>query len=115
MRGLWDERRYEFMEGVLTLMPAARLGHGGPIGQLIFLLQTYSLSNRLGWTVAPEVDVAASPDRVLRTDLIVMTEQDIERQKATGSWDDEGDDIGLVLVPPTLAVEALSKGHERHD
>jgi Uma2 family endonuclease len=115
IRRLWDEGRYEIIEGVLTSMPAARFSHGGPIGNLIFLLKSYDIERKLGWTLAPEADVAATQDRIFRCDLVLMTPADIERQRAMGSWDDENDQIGIVRVPPTLIVEVVSKGHERHD
>lgn len=115
IRRLWDEGRYEIIEGVLTSMPAARLSHGSPIGNMIFLLKRYALEQDLDWVVAPQADVAASEDRIFRCDLVVMTPADIARQKAMGSWDDEHDEIGIVRVPPTVIVECVSKGHERHD
>ena len=48
IRRLWDAGHFEIIDGVLTPMPAARLGHGGPIGHLIFLLKTYSATKSLG-------------------------------------------------------------------
>src|SRR5688572_18615221 len=111
IRRLWDQGRYEIIEGVLAVLPAARLDHSGPIGRMIFLLPSYADSRGLAWTVAPEVDIVAAPPRVLRADLVVMTPGDIARQRAAGSWDDDEDTVGLVVVPPTLVLEVVSQGH----
>ena len=110
----WNNGRYEIIEGVLTKMAAALARGGGPTGQLIILLGHHLYESTLGGEVMPELDLLLNPRRVLLADIAVMLPEDIRRQQevvpAADDWRDH-----RVMVPPTLVVETLSRGHEVHD
>ena len=116
IRRLWDEGRFEIIEGVLTVMPAARF-RGGNVGQnLIFLLRDYYARRNIRCKFAGEVDIEVAPPRVLRADAAMVLPDDLPKFAAM-KFDEPGTDWQdhPLTLPPSLVVESLSPGHEAHD
>lgn len=114
--GDWERGRYEIVEGVLTLMPAAFFDGVLPVGRLQKLLVVHlHLANGPG-DFTPEVDFVVGRKRVARPDLIFTTPDDQQRQaEANRRRGRSPYRFGRLLVPPTLVIEAVSPGHEEHD
>jgi len=116
IRRLWDEGRYEIIEGVLTVMPAARF-RGGNVGQnLVFLLRDYYAGRNIQCKFAAEVDIEVAPPRVVRGDAAMVLPDDLPKFEAL-KFDEAGTDWRdhPLTLPPTLVIESLSPGHELHD
>jgi Uma2 family endonuclease len=112
----WEEDRLEMLEGVLIQMPAATFDHGEPIAELLYIVREHL---RLGGSLARvsfEVDIVLADDTVLKADGVLLHPADIEKQMQLVR-DEERDEseIGRVRIPPTLVIESVSPGHERHD
>lgn len=113
----WNAGNYEIVEGVLTTMPPAYFDSGYALQNLLFLLQAHVTARQSGGGFATEVDVILSPRRLPRADAAYLSATDLEKQKRADAPGRGASDLvyGRVLVPPTLIIEALSKGHESHD
>lgn len=113
---LWFAGRYEIVEGVLTIMPPAYFVGGHALANLLYVLTAHTRGLGLGYHFATEVDVVIDEPRVARIDAVMLTPADRTRQmaavKAAGRADPERTRI---LIPPTLAIEVISPGHESHD
>jgi Uma2 family endonuclease len=113
---LWFAGRYEIVEGVLTTMPPAYFVGGHALANLLFVLTEYSREKRLGFHFATEVDVVIDESRLARIDAVMLTSEDRARQAAAVKRAGRKDpDRTRILVPPTLAIEVVSPGHELHD
>src|SRR5690349_7089576 len=64
----WDRGRYEIVEGVLTLMPAAYLDGTLPLGRLRRLVERYLDNTGGAGEFAGETDLIARGKRVARVD-----------------------------------------------
>src|SRR3954467_14604389 len=64
VRRLWDEGRYEIVDGVLTVMPPAYFMGGSVVDNLKFLLRNHFISNGIRASFSGEVDIVVSPSRV---------------------------------------------------
>lgn len=116
LRRQWDAGRYEIVYGVLATMPAAFFDHGAPLQYLSYVLQEYFSSRKQQAALSTEVDVVIGLDTVFVADLVLMTQADLERQRAQARpADAAAGRVGRLVVPPTLVVESLSEGHEDHD
>jgi Uma2 family endonuclease len=113
---LWEEGRYEIVEGVLTQMPAAYFDGGRGLFRLMTIVQGYIDANNIGGDFAVESDVVLNNMRVPRIDAVYLNPDALQRQEAInsasrrprGRW-------GRIKVPPTLGIESVSPGHEAHD
>lgn len=115
---LWQERRYEIVEGVLTRMPAAYYDAILPLAHLQRLIYHYLAARGSRATFGPEADFIVGRRRVARADLIFMTPEDNRRQieaNAARGRSRRKLRFGRIIVPPTLVVESISPGHEEHD
>ena len=113
---LWLDGRYEIVEGVLTTMPPAYFVGGNALFNLLFRLKQHVVEQRLGYRFATEVDVVVDERRVARTDAVMLTPEDEAHQLAATARAHRTDAARTrILVPPTLAIEAVSPGHESHD
>jgi len=116
IRLLWDDGRYEIIEGVLRIMPAARFRGGSVVFNLTFLLRSYFAGRGIPAEFAGEVDIAVRPDRVLRADAAVVFGEDLPRfsrqtvPKPGTNWRDYS-----LSSPPSLVIESVSEGHREHD
>jgi Uma2 family endonuclease len=112
----WLEGRYEIVEGVLTTMPPAYFVGGHALSNLVFLLMTHCRQQGLDHQFATEVDVVIDEARVARIDAIMLTPQDRALQAAAAQKAGRTDlRRTRILIPPTLAIEVVSPGHEFHD
>jgi|SRR5215218_393511 len=120
IEALWERGRYEIVEGVLTRMPAA--AHYDPGFALSGLLEVTVAAIRASDPRArfvSEVDVIVGDRRVPKVDALYLSPRDREEQKSANAKLARGSrkklKYGRVLIPPTLIIESLSRGHEDHD
>jgi Uma2 family endonuclease len=113
---LWFEGRYEIVDGVLTTMAPAYFTGGEATSNLLVILHNHVRKHRLGGSFANETDIIIDDSRVAVADFVYMSAEDKKRQqKAVKSAGRPDPDRTRILVPPTLIVESVSPGHERHD
>ena len=113
---LWEQGRYEIIEGVLTTMPPAYFDGTSPLQELIFSVMAHCRSRGDKGRFATDAHLVLSPSRVVRVDAVYLTADEMRRQKELNA--DSGDPkvpFGRLLLPPTLVIESLSIGHESHD
>src|SRR5688500_11046759 len=67
---LWEQGRYEIVQGVLTAMPPAHLDTSPPLLSLVFLLTRHARQKKLGGLFGIEVDVVLGPGRVPVADAV---------------------------------------------
>jgi Uma2 family endonuclease len=112
----WSNGRYEILEGVLTIMPPAYFAGGNATVNLIAMLKTFTKARGAGERMATEVDIIIDEQRVLIADAVLLTREDQRRQDAAARAANRPDARRTrVLIPPTLVLESVSPGHERHD
>jgi len=116
IRFLWDQGRYEIIEGVLTVMPPAYFRGGKVADNLKFILRSYLVAQKIRAAFSGEVDIAAGPPRVLRADGVVVFGDDLARFESlrfdvpNTTWEDH-----VLALPPSLVIESISQRHEEHD
>ena len=117
---LWERGHFEIVEGVLTKMPAA--AHYDPSFALSGLLELTLTAIRKTDPAARfvmEVDIIVSNLRVPKADALYLSPSDRATQKLANARLARGTrkklTYGRILVPPTLVIESLSRGHEDHD
>jgi Uma2 family endonuclease len=110
----WFDGRYEIVEGVLTRMAPAYYIGGKVLQRLIHRVVVH-IGEEVG-SFAQEVEIVVDEDRVVRADAAFLTPAQESRQRkaalAAGRKDPERTRI---LIPPTLIIECVSPGHEKHD
>lgn len=112
----WERGRYEIIEGVLTTMPAAYFEGGEATTNLLVLVSSHLRSKGTRGGFATEVDIIVDPSRVVRADAVYLTPEDKRRQREAAAAAGRTDlRRTRILVPPTLVIESISPGHERHD
>ena len=116
LRGLWDDGRYEILDGVLTIMPAAFFRGGECATTLVFLMKDYFRGNNIPATFSSEVDIQINETRLLRADCVAVFGDDLNTFRGLKFSDPKDDwrDHALT-VPPTLVIESVSQGHEAYD
>lgn len=113
---LWERGRYEIVDGVLAVMPPAYFRGGSVVIRLQFALHAYFLSRKIRAEYAGEADIAISESRVVRGDCAVVAGADLPKFQAlkfstpNTDWRDHA-----LILPPTIVIESISRGHERHD
>jgi Uma2 family endonuclease len=114
---LWSLGRYEIVEGVLTLMPAAYFDGGVALDNLLFLTRVHIHAQKLNWLVAREVDMVLNKRRLPVVDAVLLSSDDQQKQKAAHAATGKRKQLryGRILVAPTLVIESISYGHEAHD
>ena len=114
---LWDEANFELIDGVLTNMPPAYYDGQKRLRRLIDVVEEH-LKNvgRGDERFAFEIDIILSDLRVPKADAVLLTPQDERRQREANKRRGRLKlTYGRILVPPTLLIESISIGHERHD
>lgn len=112
----WFAGRYEIVEGVLTIMPAAYYDSGFALQKLLLLLNHHVSEHGLGGGFAQEVDVILGQKRLPVVDALYLSADDHQKQKeANAQRGRKSLKYGRILVPPTLVIESVSIGHEAHD
>jgi Uma2 family endonuclease len=116
IEALWNAGKYEIVEGVLTTMPPAYFDSGFALLNLVQLIDAHNKSIGLGGAFAFEVDVVMGRYRLPRVDALYLSAEDQRKQKQAHAKRGRSDlQYGRILVPPTLIIESLSRGHESHD
>jgi Uma2 family endonuclease len=117
VRLLWNQERYEIIDGVLTVMPPAYFRGGMVVDNLKFLLRSYFNAQQIRAVFSGEVDIAITPSRMVRADGVIVIGEDLPRFEALQfttpagtTWKDH-----VLTLPPTLVIESVSEGHEDHD
>jgi len=116
VRSLWEDGRYEIIEGVLTTLPPLPFRHGNSLSNLQFCLREHFRAVRFRARFAIAVEIEINPRRVLRADGVVVSAGDLPKFESLGSdtrnrrWEDK-----LLTLPPTLVIESISPGYEAHD
>ncbi|HSI34891.1 MAG TPA: Uma2 family endonuclease [Tepidisphaeraceae bacterium] len=116
VRRLWEQGRYEIVNGVLVAMPPAYFRGGRVVVRLQAVLNAYFDTQQTPNDAAVEVEIAVAPKRVVRADCAVVAGQDLARFQSLKfdppdtDWSDH-----TLTLPPTIVIESVSKGHEDHD
>jgi Uma2 family endonuclease len=116
IEGKWLRGSYEIVEGVLTRMPPAYFVGGKSLFNLMYLVRAHQDRSSIEGSFSVEVDIIIDEERVAKADAVWMTprEQEVqaEASRNAGRSDPERTRI---LIPPSLVIESVSPGHERHD
>ena len=112
----WFRGRYEIVEGVLTIMPPAYFAGGNALFNLMHHVKNHlDQTGRYG-RFGTEVDVVVDEIRVARSDAVMLTREEEMRQADAARAENRPDPRRTrILIPPTLIIESMSPGHERHD
>jgi Uma2 family endonuclease len=109
----WSNGRYEIVEGVLTTMAPAYFVGGKTLLRLISRVVLH-IGEGAG-SFATEVEIVVDEDRVARADAAFMTASEEQQQKAAVAAGRKDPERTRILIPPTLIIECVSPGHEKHD
>jgi hypothetical protein len=114
---LWLEGRYEIVEGVLTVIPAAYYDGGMALKRLIKIVENHTVLIGMGDGFSIEVDVVLNRRRLPRIDAVFLSPDEQRRQKAAQAARGKRKSLkyGRILVRPMLVIESLSIGYESHD
>jgi Uma2 family endonuclease len=117
IEALWNQGRYEIVEGVLTEMPPAMFDGGLALKRLVRIFDDYAVKAGLGDGFAFEVDLILGKLRLPVVDACFLTPEQQEAQKRAHAATGKRRQLkfGRILVPPTLIIESISVGHELHD
>jgi len=112
----WLKGSYEIVEGVLTTMPPAYFIGGKALYRLMRAVSAFQDSHSLAGDFSVEVDLVIDDERVAKADAVWMTPLEQQRQAEAALRGGRSDPHrSRILVPPTLVIESVSPGHERHD
>lgn len=112
----WSEGRYELVDGVLTKMPPQGFQGIDPLSRLRRLLERHLDATDQGGYFHNEVDLVLKASRIPRPDMVFLTPEQYESQRAAEQ--ERGlteEDYCPLFVVPLLVVESVSVGHEDHD
>lgn len=110
----WVKGRYEIVEGVLARIPPAYYDPSRSLKRLIRLVDAAIAVTDPDGDVVTEVDLIVGELRVAVVDGIYLSPEDRAAQKRLNAGH-RGFTYGRIVVPPTLVIESLSRGHEAHD
>jgi len=111
----WFKGRFEIIDGVLTSMAPAYFTAGQALFKIAVLCQQNLDARGIKGTFAMEAEIVIDESRVLRADAALMLTVDKRRQSKAAKGQQRDPDRTRLLVPPTLIIESVSPGHERHD
>ena len=112
----WEQTPVEMLEGVLVQMGAAYFDHSEVVGALLFMVKSHLRAQGRSARVAFEVDLIADEDTIFKADGMLILPEDVERQHARlRELNRDTGELGRIRIAPTLIVESVSEGHERHD
>lgn len=117
IREQWEREHVELVHGVIAEMPAMHFAHGQPLAKFAYLLTRHFEDNGIDAEVGVgEVDLQVAPDIRYRVDGLVLTAADKLRQERRQAQLRPGEHpLGVIVVPPTVVIESISRGHEKHD
>ena len=113
----WHDARVELVHGVVSEMPSPMFAHGTPLAKLAQCVGVY-LDEResAGKVAVGEVDLQVSSTTRYKADGVVMMPEDLLRQQRQQALHRPHDHpLGVLIVPPTVVIESISRGHESHD
>lgn len=112
----WFSGRYEIINGVLTKMAPSYFAGTQSLEELVFIIKMHLKARGVSDRFSPEADIVIDEDRVVRADAVWMSEEDLHRQRAAMRHVGKTDILRTrILISPTLIIECISPGHERHD
>jgi Uma2 family endonuclease len=114
----WERNHFEIVEGVLTKMPAAMLEGSWPLSRLCRTIQRHLEDANEPGEFAYEVDFIVNRLRVAKVDALFITPDVLARQQVANKQRGGRSarfKFGRLVVPPLLAIESVSIGHEDHD
>ena len=112
----WVEGSYEIIDGVLTSMAPAYFAGGRGLFNVMFACQAYMRDRGIGGSFAIEPEIIIDDSRVLKPDAAMMTPQDESLQDHAATIAGRPDPKkSRLFIAPTLIIESVSPGHERHD
>lgn len=98
-----DRKRYQVIEGELTVSPSPNFRHQDTVWRLGKILREYAESHKLGIVVGAPMDVILEPNTIVQPDLLFIRNDNMEI-------------IGDVIEgAPDLCVEVLSRSTGLHD
>lgn len=117
VREQWEREHVELVHGVIAEMPAMHFTHGSPLAKLAQMLGNHFDENGIDAEVGiGEVDLQVARDVRYRVDGLVLTAADKVRQERRQAQLRPGEHpLGVIVVPPTVVIESISLGHEKHD
>jgi hypothetical protein len=117
VREQWEREHVELVHGVIAEIPALHFAHGQPLAKLAYLLTLHFEENAVDAEVGVgEVDLQVAPDTRCRVDGLVLTAADKLRQERRQAQLRPGEHPpGVIVVPPSVVIESISLGHEKHD
>ena len=113
----WHERRVELVHGVVSKMGSPYFVHGIPLANLAYMLKRYFDEHGIDGEVGVgEVDLQVTVTTRYKADGVVMMPEDILRQTREQALKRPTDHpLGVIIVPPTVVIESISRGHETSD
>jgi Uma2 family endonuclease len=116
IEGKWLRGSYEIVEGVLTRMPPAYFIGGESLFNVMFLVRSHQERNGIPGSFSSEVDIIINEERVAKADAVWMTPRErLLQAEASRDVGRPDPDRTRILVPPSLVIESIRPGHERHD
>jgi len=112
----WDEGRYEMIEGVIRDMGPAFFAHNRPTNQLLWVVALHLQRQGESIETSFEVDLILDEDTLFQADAVLMRPADVQRHYAKlAELGRSEPEVRRLLTPPTLVIESVSEGHDRHD
>ncbi len=112
-RKVWDSNRYEMIRGGIAHMPPPYFEHGSCVHELLSQIRGHLCERgQRAWS-SSEVDLVLSDHTMARVDGVLLLEGDMARSRR--SLFAESCRLTRLTIPPTLVIESVSLGHERHD
>ena len=113
----FSERRYELINGVIAKMPPAQFAGTGPVSRLVPILDAAGeRAYGAGQYCWSELHLWITHDRSTVADAAFLDPSAMTRHRNAAR------ELGIpdpmrspCLVPPTIIIESVSPGHERHD
>lgn len=99
-----DGNRYEIVEGVLYMSPAASINHQKIVGRIFYYLFTYVELAGLGTVLTSPVDVVLSRPNIFQPDVLVILNAGQEKLQEA-----------KIVGAPDLVVEVASPGSSIND
>ena len=103
-----DEKRYELIDGELSMVPAPNTFHQDVLGNLEFILRKFVKERGLGKIFSAPTDVILSDNTVVQPDILFISKERkkiIEKRGIFGS-----PDIAIEIVSPsTFVMDTITK------
>lgn len=113
---MWEQGRYEIINGALTETPPPFFGGQSRLFELQPQVRLQQEKRGVPGQFANEVDIIVDDLRLVRADAVWMTPGQLRRQARAARLAGRPDpERTRILVPPTLVIESVSEGHEAHD